>query len=84
MSYREQMQKVFVGLERRRVAVYRQQVVDVAVEMLQLAQVDLVLVDVVRQGLIERDEILQVDTQDGHLEAAAVIVNPPVVDVVAA
>lgn len=32
--YREQMQKVFVGLERRRVAVEGQQIVDVAVQVL--------------------------------------------------
>lgn len=61
-----------------------QQVVDVAVEVLQLAQVNLVLVDVVRQGLIQRDQILQVDAQNWHLEAGALVVNPPVVDVVAA
>lgn len=78
------MQKVFVGLERRRAAVDGQQVADVAVEVLQLAQVDLVLTDVVRQGLVERDQILEVDAQDGHLEAAAFVVNPSVVDVVAA
>lgn len=78
------MQKVFVGLKRRRAAVDGQQVADVAVEVLQLAQVDLVLADVVRQGLVERDQILEVDAQDGHLEAAAFVVNPSVVDVVAA
>lgn len=77
------MQKVFVGLERRRAAVDGQQIADVAVEVLQLAQVDLVLTNVVRQRLIERDQILQVDTEDGHLEAAAFVVNPSVADVVA-
>lgn len=84
VSYSEQMQKVFVGLKRRRAAVNGQQVIDVAVEMLQLAQVNLVLVDVVGQGLIQRDQILQVDTQDWHLEAGALTVNSPVVAVVAA
>lgn len=84
ISYREQMQKVFVGLKGRRAAVNGQQVIYVAVQVLQFAQVDLVFVDVVWQGLIQRDQILQVDAQDGHLEAAALIVNPPVVAVVAA
>lgn len=78
------MQKVFVGLKRRCAAVNGQQVVDVAVEVLQLTQVNLVVIDVVWQGLIQRDQILQVDTQDGHLEAGALVINPPVVDVVAA
>lgn len=78
------MQKVFVGLKRRCAAVNGQQVVDVAVEVLQLTQVNLVLIDVVWQGLIQRDQILQVDAQDGHLEAGALAINPPVVDVVAA
>lgn len=61
-----------------------QQVVDIAVEMLQLAQVDLVLVDIVRQGLVQRDQILEVDAQDRHLEAGALAVNPAVVTEVAA
>lgn len=78
------MQEVFVGLEGRRAGVDGHQVVDVAVQVLQLAQVDLVLVDVVRQGLVQRDQVLQVDAQDGNLEAAALVVNPSVVDVVAA
>lgn len=78
------MQKVFVGLKRWCAGVNGQQVVDVAVQVLQLAQVDLVIVDVVRQGLIQRDQILQVDAQDGHLEAAALIVDSPIVAVVAA
>lgn len=60
-----------------------QQVVDVAVQVLQFAQVDLFLVYVVRQSLVERDQVLQVDTQDGHLEAPAFVVDPPVVAVVA-
>lgn len=83
-SYCEQMQKVFVGLERRRAVVNGEQVADVAVEVLQLAQVDLVLADVVGQGLVERDQVLEVDAEDGHLEAGAFVVNPAVVDVVAA
>lgn len=58
LSYCEQMQKVFVGLKRRREAVDGQQVADVVVEVLQLAQVNLVLTNVVRQGLIEWDQIL--------------------------
>lgn len=78
------MQEVFVGLERRRAGVDGQQVIDVAVQVLQLAQVDLVPFDVVRQGLVQRDQVLQVDAQDGHLEAAALVVNPPIVSVVAA
>lgn len=78
------MQKVFVGLERRLAAVDGQQVVDVAVQVLQLAQVDLLLLNVVRHGLIERDQVFQVDAQDGDLEAFAVVVNPAVVAVVAA
>lgn len=78
------MQKVFVGLKGWCAAVNGQQVVDIAVQVLQLAQVDLVLLNVVWQGLIQRDQILQVDTQDGHLKAAALVVNPPVVAVVAA
>ena len=82
--YREQMQEVFVGLEGRRAGVDGHQVVDVAVQVLQLAQVDLVHVDVVRQGLVQRDQVLQVDAQDGDLEAGALVVNPSVVDVVAA
>lgn len=82
--YREQMQKVFVGLEGRRAAVNGQQVVDVAVQVLQFAQVDLLLVDEVRQGLVERDQVLQVDPQDGHLKALALAVDAPVVAVVAA
>lgn len=61
----------------------RQQVVDVAVQVLQLAQIDLVLLQVVRQGLVQRDQVLQVDTQDGHLEAGALHVGPSVVAVVA-
>lgn len=81
--YREQVQKVFVGFEWRRRAVKGQQVVDVAVQVLQLAQVDLLLFDVIWQGLVQRDQILEVDAQDGHLETAALIVNAPVVDVVA-
>lgn len=52
------MQKVFVGLEGRRAAVNGQQIANVAVKVLQLAQVNLVLANVVRQGLIERDQIL--------------------------
>ena len=52
--------------------------------LLQLAQVDLVPVDVVGQGLVQRDQVLQVDAQDRHLEAAALVVEAPVVDVVAA
>lgn len=82
--YREQVQKVFVGLEGWCAAVNCQQVIDVAVQVLQLAQVDLVLFDVVRQGLIQRDQILQVDAQDGHFKACAIVVNSPVVAVVAA
>lgn len=78
------MQKVFVGLQGRRAAVDGHQVADVAVQVLQLAQVDLVPIDVVRKGLVQRDQVLQVDAQDGHLEAAAHVVDPPVVDVVAA
>lgn len=77
------MQKVFVGLKRRRAAVDGQQIADVAVEVLQLAQVNLVLTNVVRQRLIEWDQIFQVDTEDGYLKAAAFVVNPSVVDVVA-
>lgn len=84
VSYREQVQKVFVGLEGRRAAVDGQQVADVAVQVLQLAQVDLVLLNVVWQDFVQRDQILQVDAQDGHLEAAALVVNPAVVAVVAA
>lgn len=84
VSYCEQMQQVFVGLEGRRAAVNGQQVVDVAVQVLQLAQVDLLLVYVVRQSLVQRDQVLEVDTQDGHFESAALVVNPPVVAVVAA
>lgn len=84
MSYCEQVQEVFVGLERRRAAVNGQQVADVAVQVLQLAQVDLILFYVVRQGLVQRDEIFQMDTQDGDLEAAALVVNPPIVAIVAA
>lgn len=76
------MQKVLIGLEGRRAAVNGQQVVDIAVEILQLAQVYLVLVDVVRQGLIQRDQILEVNAQDRHLEAGALAVNPAVVTVV--
>lgn len=60
-----------------------QQVVDVAVQVLQLAQVDLVLFYEVRKSFIERDQILQVDPQDGHLEASTIVVNSPVVAVVA-
>lgn len=58
LSYCEQVQKVFVGLEGRRAAVNGQQIANVAVKVLQLAQVNLVLANVVRQGLIERDQIL--------------------------
>lgn len=76
------MQKVLIGLEGRRAAVNGQQVVDIAVEMLQLAQVYLVLVDVVRQGLVQRDQILEVNAQDRHFEAGALAVNPAVVTVV--
>lgn len=47
------MQKVFIGLKRWRAAVDGQQVIDVAVQVLQLAQVDLVLVDVAGQSLIQ-------------------------------
>lgn len=83
-AHREQMQKVLVGLKGRRAAVDGQQLVDVAVEMLQLAQVDLVLVDVVGQRLVQRDQVLQVDAQDGHLEAGTLAVHPAVVAVVAA
>lgn len=50
--YREQVQKVLVGFKGRREAVDGQQLVDIAVEVLQFAQVDLVLVDVVGQGLV--------------------------------
>lgn len=82
--YREQVQKVLVGLKGRREAMDGQQLVDVAVKMLQLAQVDLVLVDVVRQRLVERDQVLKVDAQDGHLETAALTVDSAVVAVVAA
>lgn len=78
------MQEVFVGFKGRCAAVDGQQIADVAVEVLQLAQVNLVLTNVVRQGLVEWDQILQVDAEDGHLKAAAVVVNPSVVDVVAA
>lgn len=81
--HREQMQEVFVGLERWRAAVDGQQVVDVAVQVLQFAQVDLVLVQVVWQGLVERDQVLEMDPQDGHLEAVTLVVNTPVVAVVA-
>lgn len=78
------MQEVFVGLKGRRAVVNGQQVVDVAVQVLQLAQVDLVSLDKVWQSLVQGDQVLQVDTQDGHLEAAALVVNPAVVAVVAA
>lgn len=58
LSYCEQMQKVFVGLEGRRAAVNSQQIANVAVKVLELAQVNLVLANVVRQGFIERDQVL--------------------------
>ena len=77
------MQEVFVGLEGGRAAVDGQQLVDVAVEVLQLAQVDLVPLHVVGQRLVQGDQVLQVHPQDGHLEAGAVAVHPPVVAVVA-
>lgn len=83
-TYCEQVQKVLVGLKGRREAVNGQQLIDVAVEMLQLAQVDLVLSDIVGQRLVERDQVLQVNAKDGHLEAAALAVDPAVVAVVAA
>ena len=78
------MQQVLVGLEGRCAAVDGQQVVDVAVKVLQLAQVDLVPINVVGQCLVQRDQVLQMDAQDGNLEAAALIVDPSVVAVVAA
>lgn len=78
------MQKVLVGFKGRRAAVNGQQVVDVAVQVLQLAQVDLVLLQIVGQRLVQRDQVLQVHTQDGHLEATALVINPPVVAVVTA
>lgn len=78
------MQKVLVGLKGRCEAVDGQQLVNVAVEMLQLAQVNLVLIDVVGQRLIKRNQVLKVDAEDGHLEAATLAVDPAVVAVVTA
>lgn len=78
------MQKVLVGLKRRRTAVNGQQVVDVTVEMLQFAQVYFVVLHIIRQSLVQGDQVLQMNTQDGHLEAGALVVYPPVVAVVTA
>ena len=61
-----------------------QQLADVAVEVLQLAQVDLVPLHIVGQRLVQGDQVLQVHAQDGHLEPGALAVHAPVVTVVAA
>ena len=63
---------------------HSQQVSDVAVQVLQLAQVDLVALQVVGQGHVQGHEVLEVHPQDGQLEPGAVPVHTPVRPVVAA
>lgn len=81
-THREQVQQVLVGLERRFALVDGKQLADVAVQVLQLAQVDFLVLQVIRQRLIQRDQVLEVDAQDGHLKSAALVVHAPVVSVV--
>jgi hypothetical protein len=76
------MQQILVGFKRRRAGVYRQQVRDVRVEMLQFPQVNLLLLQVVWQGLVQGDQILQVDPQDRHFKPRTLTVHPSVVTIV--
>lgn len=73
------MHEVFVGVQPRWDQLQLDQLVDVAVERLQLLDVDFVLVHVVGHGLVDRDQVFEVDTQDGDLEASAPVVGLPVV-----
>lgn len=80
--HREQVQQVFVGLKWWLALVDGQQIADVAVQVLQLSQVDLVNLQVVRQSFVQRNQIFKVHTQDGNFKATGFTVYSSVVSVV--
>lgn len=77
--YRQQVHKVFVGVQPRWDQLQLDELVDVAVQRLQLLDVDFVLVHVVGHGLVDRDQVFEVHAQDGDLEACTPVVGLPVV-----
>lgn len=78
------MQEVLVGVEGRCAGVDVQQLLDVAVQVLNFTQVDLVFLQVAGKHLIQGDQVFQMHSQDGHPEAPALSEHPSIAAVVAA
>lgn len=78
------MDQVLVGVQPGRDLLQLDQLIDVAVERLELLDVHLAVLHIVRHGLIDRNQVFEVDAQDGDLEACAPAVLLSVVVVVPA
>lgn len=83
-DYRQKVDQVLVGVQPGGDLLQLDQLVDVAVERLELLHVHLAVLHVVRHGLVDRNQVFEVDAQDGDLEARAPVVRLPVVVVVPA
>lgn len=78
------MDQVLVGVQVGGDLLELDQLIDVAVESLELLDVHLAVLHIVRHGLIDRNQVFKVDAQDGDLEARAPVVRLPVVVVIPA
>lgn len=76
------MNQVFVSIQPRWVLLQLDQLIDVVVEGLQLLYVNLAVLHIVRHGFVDRDEVFQVDTQDGDFKPCAFAVGLPVIVIV--
>lgn len=83
-DYRQKMDQVLVGVQVGGDLLELDQLIDVAVESLELLDVHLAVLHKVRHGLIDRNQVFEVDAQDGDLEARAPVVRLPVVVVIPA
>lgn len=83
-SYRQQVDQVLVGVQPRGDLLQLDQLVDVAVQSLQLLDVHLVVLHVIRHGLVDRDQVFEVDPEDGDFETRTPVVSLSIVVIVPA
>lgn len=84
MHYRQQMDQVLVSVQPGWDLLELDQLVDVAVECLELLDIDLVVLHVVGHGLIDGDQVFEVDAQDGDFETCTPAVCLSIIVIVSA
>lgn len=84
MRYRQQMDQVLVGVQLGGDLLELDQLIDVVVEGLELLDVHLVVLHVVRHGFIDRNQVFEVDAQDRDFKTRTPVVRLSVVVIVSA